>query len=50
MIDAYEEGIQILETGDGLLAAKKFSEAEFYFTINLGTKISINGCIFLLYK
>ncbi len=31
MIDAYEEGIQILETGDGLLAAKKFSEAELLF-------------------
>ncbi len=31
MIDAYEEGIEILETGDGLLAAKKFSEAELLF-------------------
>ncbi len=31
MIDAYEEGIVFLENGDGLSAAKKFSEAELLF-------------------
>ena len=31
MIDAYEEGIIALDDGDGLSAAKKFSEAELLF-------------------
>ena len=31
MIDAYEEGMQALDEGDGLTAAKKFSEAELLF-------------------
>tara|TARA_Y100000817_G_scaffold221609_1_gene175022 strand:- start:4 stop:843 length:840 start_codon:yes stop_codon:yes gene_type:complete len=31
MIDSYEEGLNILEEGDGLSAAKKFSEAELLF-------------------
>ncbi len=31
MIDAYEEGLKSLDEGDGLLAAKKFSEAELLF-------------------
>ncbi len=31
MIDAYQEGIKALDDGDGLSAAKKFSEAELLF-------------------
>ncbi len=31
MIDAYEEGLKALNDNDGLLAAKKFSEAELIF-------------------
>ena len=31
MIDAYQEGMKFLNDGDGLTAAKKFSEAELLF-------------------
>tara|TARA_B100000674_G_C37768234_1_gene881218 strand:+ start:119 stop:955 length:837 start_codon:yes stop_codon:yes gene_type:complete len=35
MIDAYQEGIKFLDDGDGLTAAKKFSEAELLFPQSL---------------
>ena len=35
MIDAYREGLEELELGDGLNAAKKFTEAELLFPQSL---------------
>tara|TARA_Y100001970_G_scaffold293141_1_gene438066 strand:- start:5749 stop:6585 length:837 start_codon:yes stop_codon:yes gene_type:complete len=35
MIDAYQEGMKFLDDGDGLTAAKKFSEAELLFPQSL---------------
>ncbi len=51
VLKAYEEGIEALEGGDVMYAAKKFNEAEIVIsTGKMGIQISFNGRILLLYS
>ena len=51
VIEAYQEGMEALEGGDVLFAAKKFNEAEILFPQGeVGTKISFDGSLLLLYS